>query len=163
MSSTHEVVPGQRTVFLADLPDLVGQQLGPSRPIVVTQERIDAFAEASGDRQWLHTDLERAARGPFGGTIAHGYLTLALQTVMLWDVLEVSDADSVVNYGLNKVRFITPVPVGSELVMTVEVTDVSPVRGGHQLAYTATISLPGASRPCCVAEVLFRYLSSEGS
>lgn len=147
----------------AELPGLVGERLGPSRPVVVTQEQIDAFAEATHDRQWLHTDPERAAQGPFGATIAHGYLTLALQTAMLWDLLEVSDVGSVVNYGLDKVRFISPVPVGSELVLDVEVTDVTPVRGGFQLAYTATLTIPDAPRPCCVAEVLFRYLSPEGA
>lgn len=163
MSTVGTVASGARTVRLADLPGLVGQRLGPSRPIVVTQDRVNAFAEATGDRQWLHTDPERAASGPFGTTIAHGYLTLALQTVMLWDLLEVSDAASVVNYGLNKVRFVSPVPVGSELTMDIEVTAVSAISGGHQLAFTATVTVPGAPRPCCVAEVLFRYLSPEGA
>lgn len=149
------------SVTLADLPSLMGQRLGPSRPVLVTQEQVMGFAEATHDRQWLHTDPARAAAGPFGTTVAHGYLTLALQTSMLWDVLEVSDADTVLNCGLDKVRFISPVPVGSELVMDVEVTDVSPVPGGHQLSYTATITVPGAARPSCVAQVLFRYLSSK--
>lgn len=152
----------QRVVALADLPSLVGETFGPSTPLVITQEQVNAFGEATLDSQWIHTDPERAAAGPFGGTIAHGYLTLSLQTSMLWDVLEVTDADSVVNYGLNKVRFISPVPVGSQLVMKIEVTDVSPVMGGHQLTYTATITVPGAPRPCCVAEVLFRYVNLEG-
>lgn len=155
-------MPKPLSVSLANLPSLVGQQIGPSNPFVVTQEQIDSFADATLDRQWLHTDPARAATGPFGAPIAHGYLTLSLQTAMLWDILEVSDADSVVNYGLNKVRFISPVPVGSELTLSVEVTDVSPVKGGYQLDYTATITVVGADRPCCVAEVLFRYLKFDG-
>ncbi|AXH97966.1 MaoC family dehydratase [Ornithinimicrobium avium] len=152
---------GTRTVSLEELPGLVGQRLGPSRPVRITQEQVDAFAAATHDRQWLHTDPARAARGPFGTTVAHGYLTLALQTSLLWDVLRVVGAGSVVNYGLDRVRFVSPVPVGSELVMDVEVTAVTPVTGGYQLAYTATISVPGASRPGCVADVLFRYLRPE--
>lgn len=163
MSTVEMVASGARAVNLAELPHLVGQRLGPSRPLTITQERVNSFAEATRDRQWIHTDPERAARGPFGATVAHGYLTLALQTAMLWDVLEVPDAASVINYGLNKVRFISPVPVGSELVMELEVTEVSPITGGYQLAYTATITVPGATRPCCVAEVLFRYLNPEGA
>lgn len=153
-----EVGAGVRAVRCADLPTLVGSRLGPSRPHVVTQEQVDTFAEATRDRQWLHTDPERAAAGPFGTTIAHGFLTLSLVTSMLWDVLHVPDAGSVVNYGLDKVRFVSPVPVGSELVLVAEVTDVTEVRGGHQLAITATISVPDAPRPACVAEILFRYL-----
>src|SRR5699024_9512245 len=91
------------TATLSALPDLVGRHLGPTAPVPITQEQVNAFADATHDRQWIHTDPERAADGPFGGTIAHGYLTLALQPAMLFELLEVSDADSVVNYGLNKV------------------------------------------------------------
>lgn len=163
MTTADAPSPVRRTVHMADLPDLVGQRLGPSQPIVISQQKINTFAEATEDRQWLHTDPERAAEGPFGTTIAHGYLTLALNSALLWDVLEVPDAGSVVNYGLDKVRFISPVPVDAELVLEVEVTQVTAVSGGYQLAYDATISVPGAPRPSCVAQVLFRYLSPEGA
>lgn len=149
----------RRVVMMDQLPTLVGEWLGPSEPVEITQEQVNSFGAATHDEQWLHTDPERAASGPFGTTIAHGYLTLALLPSMLFGLLDVPDADSVVNYGLDKARFISPVPVGSSLVLDAEVTGVTPVRGGHQLALNATLSLPGAPRPACVAEVLYRYLS----
>lgn len=151
-------MPKPRVVTLAELPGLMGEHLGPTDPIPITQEQVNAFADATHDHQWIHTDPERAADGPFGGTVAHGFLTLALQPSMLFQVLEVSDADSVVNYGLNKARFVSPVKVGAQVVGESEVTEVTEVRGGYQVITSVTIAEPGASKPACVAEVVFRYL-----
>lgn len=103
-----------RRVGIDELPALLGQTLGPSAPLLITQDRIDEFAAATGDQQWLHVDAGRAAAGPFGTTIAHGYLTLSLFTTMLWSLLEVPDAAQVINYGLGKVRFPASVPAGCE-------------------------------------------------
>lgn len=139
----------------------VGTELGASDWIEVTQDRIQAFADATEDQQFIHVDEALAAQTPFGGTIAHGFLTLALQPSMLFEALEVSDADSVVNYGLNKARFVSPVKVGAELVGQSEVTEVSEVRGGYQVITSVTIGEPGASKPACVAEVVFRYLGGK--
>lgn len=144
-------------VSLDDLPDLVGKNLGTSDPIVVTQERINQFADATEDHQWLHVDPERAADGPFGTTIAHGYLTLSLSTALLWQLLEVPDAAQIVNYGLNKVRFPAPVPAGSEVRMTLDILDVEEVKGGYQVAYRGSAMIEGQERPVCVADGLFRY------
>lgn len=147
----------QRTVPFAELPGLAGQRVGTSRWRPVTQEMIDAFADVTGDAQWLHVDPERAAAGPFGTTIAHGYLTLALATTLLWDVLEVPDASQIVNYGAGKVRFTGPVPAGSQVRAHVDVTEVAEVKGGLQVTMTLTFEREGGQRPVCVAEILFRY------
>lgn len=144
-----------------DLPDLVGRQLGTSGGILVDQARINGFGEVTEDRQWIHTDPSRAASTPLGGTIAHGYLTLSLVTAMLWDVLDVPDAGQIINYGLDKVRFPAPVPVGSELRMDVEIVSVDPVNDGFQVRYRGTAHVPAQSKPVCVAEGLFRYLKSQ--
>lgn len=155
MSTTTAELP--LTVTIEQLPDLIGRSLGPSRPRQIEQSRIDAFAEATEDRQWLHTDPERAADGPFGSTIAHGYLTLSLSTALLWDVLQVSDAAQIVNYGLEKVRFPAPVLAGDEVAMTLELLAVEPVTGGVQVRYRGTLTSPGQAKPVCVLEGLFRY------
>lgn len=148
---------GPAVVAFADLPDLVGRSFGPAPAITVTQDQIDEFAHATHDQQWIHVDPQRAADGPFGTTIAHGYLTLALSSKFLFDLLEVQDAAQVVNYGLEKVRFPAPVPSGSPVQMSAEITSVDEVRGGYQLAYTATFTVPGAPKPVCVMDGLFRY------
>lgn len=149
------------TVTIAELSSLIGEVIGTSRSITVSQERINAFAEATEDRQWLHTDPERAAAGPFGGTIAHGYLTLSLATAMLEDVLQVSDAAQIVNYGLEKVRFPAPVPAGAEVSMTMEILAVEPITGGVQVRYRGTATIPDGSKPVCVVEGLFRYIQAQ--
>lgn len=146
-----------RTVPLAELPTLAGQRLGPSRPLTVTQEQVDGFADVTRDEQWIHVDAERAARGPFGVPIAHGYLTMSLATAMLWDLLEVPDAAQVLNYGLDRVRFPAPVPVGSTLRLTADVDAVTAIEGGYQLAYTGTIAAEGRAKPVCVLQALLRY------
>ena len=146
-----------RQVTMAELTTLVGTTLGPSDPVTMSQQRIDEFAAATEDRQWLHVDPERAASGPFGGTIAHGYLTLSMGTVLLWSLLEVVDAAQVVNYGLGKLRFPAPVPVGAQLRLTAEVQSVDDVTGGSQLTLAATFLANDQPKPVCVAELLFRY------
>lgn len=144
-------------VRIADLPSLVGTTVGTSPAIEVTQDRINAFAEATEDRQWIHTDPERARSGPFGTTIAHGYLTMSLGSALLWEVLQVTDAAQVVNYGLEKVRFPAPVPAGSAVSMTLEIVSVEPVTGGVQVRYRGTFTVPDGAKPVCVIDGLFRY------
>jgi acyl dehydratase len=134
----------------------VGQHLGTSSWIGVTQDQIDRFADATGDHQWIHVDRERAATGPFGGTIAHGFLTLALIPRVLPEVLDVHGFSMVVNYGLDKVRFPAPVPVGSRLRGSVVLDEVTDVPGGVQLALTITFEVEGKEKPACVARFLER-------
>ena len=159
MNDTTHHTP--RSVNIAELPSLVGSIVGTSQPISIPQERIDAFAEATEDRQWLHTDPQKAKDGPFGSTIAHGYLTLSLSTALLWDVLQVSDAGQVVNYGLDKVRFPAPVPAGSDVSMSLEVLGVDEIEGGVQLRYRGTATVTGQEKPVCVAEGIFRYYQAQ--
>jgi acyl dehydratase len=137
----------------------VGSEFGPSSWIDVSQERIDAFADATGDHQWIHVDPERAAQGPFGGTIGHGYLTLSLLPAMSYELLPHDDpgAGMAVNYGLNKVRFPAPVPSGSRVRGSFVVDSVDEQDWGRQVTLTATIECEGVDRPVCVAETVFRY------
>ena len=146
------------TTTMAELTGLVGTELGTSAWVEVTQEQVDLFADATGDHQWIHVDVERANReSPFGGPIAHGYLTLSLLIPMWSEVLVVSDATMGVNYGLNKVRFPSPVPVGSKLRLTATLTDVEEVAGGLQVTAAAVIEAEGGSKPVCIAEPVFRF------
>ncbi|QDQ96163.1 MaoC family dehydratase [Tomitella fengzijianii] len=147
-----------RRVRLADLPSLVGESLGPSRRILIDQERINGFADATGDHQWIHVDPERAKDGPFGTTIAHGYLTLSLAVDLFWDVLDVTGSDQVINYGLEKVRFPAPVPVGSEVGATATIDSVDAIAGGYQVGVTLVFDVPGIERPVCVCATILRYL-----
>jgi acyl dehydratase len=147
------------TTTMAELPGLVGQELGASDWHEVTQESVNLFAEATGDHQWIHVDVERAkAESPFGGPIAHGYLTLSLLIPMWSQVLTVTDTTMAVNYGLNKVRFPAPVPVGSKVRLTATLTDVEEIKGGYQLTVAAVIEREGADKPVCIAEPVFRFL-----
>ena len=141
------------------LLDLVGATLGTSTAHIIGQERIDQFAAATGDRQWIHVDVERAKTGPFGSTVAHGYLTLALVPVILDEVFQVDGAVMILNYGLNRVRFPAAVPVGSELRGTVEVRSAALHGSDVQAELRVTIQVPGAERPCCVAEPVLRYVT----
>ncbi|WP_283135656.1 MaoC family dehydratase [Rhizohabitans arisaemae] len=146
-----------RTVTLDDLPGLVGVDLGNSSELTVDQKRIDGFAETTGDHQWIHVDPVAAADGPFGTTVAHGYLTLAL-VVPLWsELLRVRDARAIVNYGLNKVRFPAPVPVGSRLRLQATIAEVTGIDGGFQLVIDVAIRSAGSGKPVCVAQPVFRY------
>lgn len=134
-----------------------GIHLGYSSWLEITQERIDAFAEATDDRQWIHVDPERAARGPFGTTIAHGYLTLSLAVPLVSEVVAVEGVAMGINYGTNRVRFPAPVPVGSRLRAGVELVASEGVDGGGQLTLAVVFEIEGAVKPACVAEVVYRY------
>ena len=136
---------------------VVGAEFGPSSWIEVPQERIDAFAESTGDRQWIHVDTERAAAGPFGTTIGHGYLTLSLLPAMSYEVVPRQQDGMAVNYGLNKVRFPAPVPSGSRVRGTFRVASVDEAEWGFQATMAATVEREGGDKPVCVAELVFRY------
>lgn len=143
---------------LADLQPLVGQSLGHSDWITVDQPRVNAFTEATEDRQWIHTDPERAQAGPFGGPIAHGFLTLSLIPYFFETGFSVRETRMVVNYGLNKVRFTAPVPVGSRLRAAFRLLALDEVAGGAtQLTVEVSIEREGADKPVCVAESLARH------
>jgi acyl dehydratase len=145
------------TTTIAELPSLKGQELGTSDWFEISQDRVNTFADATDDHQWIHVDVERATKeSPFGGPIAHGYLTLSLLIPMYSQVLTVSDATMGVNYGLNKVRFPAPVPVGSKIRLSATLKDVEEVAGGLQLTVSAVIEAEGASKPVCIAEPVFR-------
>ena len=134
----------------------VGDTFGPSSWIDVPQEKIDAFAEATGDHQWIHVDPEKAKGGPFGTTIAHGYLTLSLLPVASYEVVP-RQGGMAINYGLNKVRFPAPVPVGSRVRATFEVVGIDEQEWGGQATMQATVEREGGDKPVCVAEIVFRY------
>ena len=145
------------TATIAELPSLKGRDLGTSQWIEVTQDRVNIFADATDDHQWIHVDVERAKKeSPFGGPIAHGYLTLSLLIPMWSQVLTVTDATMGVNYGLNRVRFPSPVPVGGKIRLRATLTDVEEVKGGLQLTVSAVIEREGDDKPACVAEPVFR-------
>ncbi|HEY7938773.1 MAG TPA: MaoC family dehydratase [Acidimicrobiales bacterium] len=143
-----------------ELKAKVGEHLGYSPWLEITQERVNQFAEATGDHQWIHVDVERAKKeSPFGGPIAHGYLTLSLAPSLLPQVVQVTGFPMAVNYGAGKVRFPSPVPVGSNLRIGAVLDSVDDVTGGVQVQMTLTFEVEGAAKPSCVAEVLFRYFS----
>jgi acyl dehydratase len=134
----------------------VGEHLGYSPWVDITQEQVNMFAEATGDHQWIHVDVERATAGPFGAPIAHGYLTLSLGPMLYPQVVEIRGFTMGVNYGTNKVRFMSPVPVGSRLRLGVKILDVADIAGGVQNTLEFTFEVEGAAKPSCVAEVVFR-------
>jgi len=134
-----------------------GRELGHSEWHLVDQAQVDLFAEATGDHQWIHVDPERAAKGPFGGAIAHGYLTLSLVPVLLQEVMTVEGMTFGVNYGCNRVRFPSPVKVGSKVRLGVTVASVEDVEGGAQVVFDTTIESEGSQKPNCVAQVVYRY------
>jgi acyl dehydratase len=141
----------------AELKALIGEHLGYSEWLEVTQERVNQFAEATGDHQWIHVDPERATKeSPFGGPIAHGYLTLSLGPVLMPQVFISTGFKMGVNYGCNKVRFMSPVPVGAKLRLGVTVIAVEDIPGGIQSTYGFSFECEGAAKPSCVAEVIFR-------
>ena len=136
----------------------VGAEFGPSSWIEVPQEKIQAFADATGDYQFIHVDPQRAAQTPFGGTIAHGYFTLSLLPVMSYEVIPHEDGDGMsLNYGLNRVRFPAPVPSGSRVRGSFHVDSAEEQDWGRQVTMTATVERDGGDKPVCVAEVVFRY------
>jgi acyl dehydratase len=144
-------------IALADLPGMVGKHLGHSGWELIDQDKINRFADATGDHQWIHVDIERAKEGPFGTTIGHGYLTLSLIPIFVFQLLKVEGAKLVVNYGLNKARFPAPVPAGSRVRMGAEIAAVEPVSGGLQCTLACTFEIEGQPKPACVAEIVFRY------
>jgi len=146
----------RRYTYLADVQGLVGQEIGCSDWIAVDQARIDLFAQATGDHQWIHTDPVRAAAGPFGATVAHGFLTLSLVPVMLEGGFAIDDVRMGLNYGLNRVRFVAPVRVNSRLRGRFKLLAFEPLEGGAQLVVEATLELEGSSKPACVAETVAR-------
>jgi acyl dehydratase len=136
----------------------VGSRLGTSRWLTLNQDRVNQFAEATGDHQWIHTDPKRAASGPYGGTIAHGYLTLALTNLFLPEIVELRGFAAGVNYGVDRVRFPAAVPVGSQVRAVVDLTAVDEVAGGLQTTMRITIECDRTDRPVCVVDALSRWL-----
>jgi acyl dehydratase len=143
---------------VASLTGAVGTVLGPGPWLEIDQDRVDLFAHATGDHQWIHVDPERAAGGPFGGTIAHGYLTLSMLPVLMKDLYAVDGVKLGINYGLNKVRFPAPVRVGSKVRLTAEIASVDEIPGGVQVVLRSTVEADGTDKPVCVAESVVRYL-----
>jgi acyl dehydratase len=149
-------------VAFADLPGLSGSELGTSQWHEITQERVQLFADATGDQQWIHVDPERAKAGPFGRPIAHGFLTLSLEPVLLDEILEVEGCGTVINYGLNKVRFPAPVPVGSRVRLHASVSGAEARPDGSvEVVFGLRFEADGSERPVCVAESIFRYLPAD--
>ncbi|BBX24763.1 putative enoyl-CoA hydratase 1 [Mycolicibacter terrae] len=136
-----------------------GEVIGHSDWVTITQDAVNLFADATGDHQWIHVDPERAATGPFGTTIAHGYLTLAMLPQLMAQISRLDGVKLAINYGLNKVRFPAPVPVGSKIRAETSLVEVADVGGGaHQVTYSTTVSIDGHAKPACVAESVVRYM-----
>ena len=150
-----------QTVFegLDEVRAAVGRELGTSDWLDITQERVNQFADATGDHQWIHVDPVRAAAGPFGGPIAHGYLTLSLSNALLPEIVEVQGVSMGVNYGVGKVRFPAPVPVGSRIRASATLNSVEEVAGGVQTTMLITVEIEGGTKPACVIESISRYLT----
>ena len=142
---------------LDELRKLSGSDLGTSSWIEITQERVNTFADATGDHQWIHVDVEKAAAGPFGAPIAHGYLTLSLFVPLFTELLDVQGVTTKVNYGLNKVRFPSPVPVGSRIRLTARLASVEDVAGGVQITVDGTIEIEGGAKPAAVLQSVSRF------
>lgn len=155
--SVSDPAPARTIVDVSELMARTGAPVGISSWRQVTQQEVDAFAEATGDDQWIHVDPERARTGPFGRTVAHGFMTLGLFTGMLYELLEVTGAALILNYGVNKVRFPAPVPTGSRVRGHIGYGPVEDVPGGVQVAFTVGVEVEGAPKPACVAEIVFRY------
>ncbi|MCW2748905.1 MAG: dehydratase [Aeromicrobium sp.] len=142
---------------IAEFGDSAGTELGATEWVQVAQEEVNLFADATGDHQWIHVDAERAAAGPFGGTIAHGFLTLSLLPVLLQQLYRVDNVTMAVNVGLNKVRFVSPVPVGSRLRANSSVAESTPMEGAVQAVLATTIEVEGSDKPAAVIESIVRY------
>ena len=142
---------------LLQLKELIGQEVSVSNWVEITQERVNQFAEATGDLQWIHIDVEKSRKeSPFGGTVAHGFLTLSLLPMLMADAVSMPDVKMGVNYGLNKVRFPAPVPVGSRLRARMSLQAVEDIPGGAQMTWVVTIEREGSDKPVCVAESISR-------
>jgi acyl dehydratase len=145
------------SVTFAELRGMEGADLGFSEWITVDQDRINTFADATDDHQWIHVDVERAKGGPFGAPIAHGFLTLSLAIPMWTKLLDVTDCDTKVNYGLDKVRFITPVKAGAKIRMGATIASITEVAGGVQLGVDQVIEVEGAEKPAVITQSLYRF------
>jgi acyl dehydratase len=145
------------THTLDELKSQSGADLGHTRWMDVSQERVNTFADATDDHQWIHVDQERARSGPFGGTVAHGYLTLSLLIPLFLELLEVKGAAMAVNYGLNKVRFPAPVPVGARIRLAGRIDAVDEVKGGVQAVLDFTVEVESGGKPACVAQAVYRF------
>src|SRR3954449_7046214 len=141
-----------------DVKQAVGAQLGVSDWREITQEQVDLFAEATGDHQWIHVDPERAKAGPFGGPIAHGYLTLSLAPVLLEEVIDLEGMTMGVNYGCNKVRFVHSVHVGAKVRMSAALSGVDDIPDGVQATVDLTFEIDGVDKPACVAQAVYRWI-----
>ena len=139
-----------------ELKGLAGKDLGNSEWLEITQERVNTFADATDDHQWIHVDVEKAKGGPFGGPIAHGYLTLSLVIPLFGELLKVEGVQMGVNYGLEKVRFPHPVPVGAKIRLNAKVVSVEDVPGGTQSTFDFTVEIDGVAKPACVARTVYR-------
>ncbi|WP_406021698.1 MaoC family dehydratase [Nocardioides sp. NBC_00850] len=139
---------------VADLEKAVGSHLGHSEWHRIDQEQIDAFANATGDHQWIHVDPAQATEGPFGSTVAHGFLTLSLLPMLTWQVYKIEGVKMIVNYGADKVRFPSPVPVGSRVRAGVELSSVTPITLGYQMGLKVTFERDGGDKPACVVDML---------
>ena len=145
---------------LAELAAAKGEEIGHSEWVTITQEDVNLFADATGDHQWIHVDPEKAAAGPFGGTIAHGFMTLSLLPRLWHEIYTVNGIKLAVNYGLNKVRFPSPVPVGSKVRARSSLVDVQDLgNGAAQATVSTTVEIEGSAKPACVAESIVRYIS----
>ena len=153
-----EVIASSRTLAYDELPGSLGAQFGPTDWTPVTQPEVDGFADLTHDHQWIHVDEERAKTGPFGTTLAHGYLTLSLVPFFLGQLFEVSGISMAVNYGLEKVRFPAPVPVGSRVRSTAEIVDVQARTGSTQLTTRVSVECDAADKPVCVADVVILFV-----
>ena len=153
----HDGAMSTRTINgIDEMKALIGEHLGYSPYVEITQEQVNLFADATGDHQWIHIDVERAKAGPFGGPIAHGYLTLSLGPSLYAQIVQFTGFSMGVNYGTNKVRFPSPVPVGSRLRLGARLLSVDDITGGVQATVEFTFEVEGAAKPSCVAEVVFR-------
>jgi acyl dehydratase len=147
----------KKIVTIDELPQLVGTEIGPSDWITISQERINTFADATDDHQWIHVDPERAQDGPFGAPVAHGFLTLSLFIPLWSSIFDVEGVTTKVNYGLDRVRFTSPVTVGSRVRLTATLTKVEEVSGGVQLSTSGVIGIEGQERPAVVVDFLARF------
>ena len=152
-------VVGRRSFTTIDeISRAVGEHVGFSPWTTITQHRIDVFAEATGDHQWIHVDPARAASGPFGSTVAHGYLTLSLVSMFIEQVVDISESITRINYGAERTRFPAPVPVGSRLRGGVEIVALDPTTHGHRLRTRITVEIEGQDKPACITEMVILLL-----
>lgn len=158
MAGTHRDGPMRTFTSLEELSGAIGEEIGPSAWMEITQDRVNQFADATGDHQWIHVEEEKARESPFGGTIAHGYLTLSLLPLFTSQLFSLDTPGAKLNYGANKVRFPAPLRVGSSVRATATITDVSEVGAGMQMVTRYTVHIDGQDKPACVAETVVLLL-----